>query len=185
MAFPESSLPLIVICTIEPEVTSWIACCIRSKRSERRADLGRVPLKKQRNSAPRSPGRRRIVIRSRAGPLVDGLGAKSGIGNQAMHEWRSVPASISILAADRLAIRHRAAERRKRTQPISPAWSGVMWPPTHRWQPMSSRRSKRPCRTWLPSAESWRGRLGKARRRVSCRGIYSKSSAILGLSYWT
>src|SRR5580658_3512478 len=42
--------------------------------------------------ASRSPGRRRIVIRSRAGPLLDGLGGKSGA-------WESSNARIAIRAS--------------------------------------------------------------------------------------
>ena len=42
MVFPDSSLPLIVICESEPEVTLWIACCIRSKRpGARLGDISR------------------------------------------------------------------------------------------------------------------------------------------------
>jgi hypothetical protein len=42
--------------------------------------------------ASRSPGRRRIVIRSRAGPLLDGLDAKSG-------DWESSSARMAISAS--------------------------------------------------------------------------------------
>ncbi len=41
MAFPDSSLPLIVISTTEPEVTSWIGRCYSIEES--RARLGGIP----------------------------------------------------------------------------------------------------------------------------------------------
>ena len=43
--------------------------------------------------ASRSPGRRRIVIRSRAGPLLDGLGSKSG-DCESSHARMAISASV-------------------------------------------------------------------------------------------
>ena len=54
MGFPESSLPLIVIYTIGPEVALQIARCIRSKRPVRRAEPGRVSLKKTAKLSPQT-----------------------------------------------------------------------------------------------------------------------------------
>jgi hypothetical protein len=66
--------------------------------------------------ASRSPGRRRMVIRSRAGPLLDGLGGKSGAwesSNARMAISASVDSDTCRWAATALLLRRRTRRDRR------------------------------------------------------------------------
>ena len=82
--------------------------------------------------------------------------------------------TIRLRPGDRLAIRHRAAERRMKDSAYIAALvrGHVAANP-----PLATPRSRRPCLSWLDSVASSRGPLGKRRRRVFCRAIYSRTSA--------
>ncbi len=90
--------------------------------------------------------------------------------------------TIRLRPGDRLAIRQRAAERRMKDSAYIAALvrGHVVANP-----PLATRElavSRRPCRSSPGSGEFWREPPGKPRRRAFCRGTYSRTSAVLGLS---